>query len=489
MTVHGLPAHALIALLLLATPLAAGDLQIYEHPSLDFRFEALPDGRRQPHPEDRMIYEIVDPKTDVHVVLWYTTTEQSGRGYLKKMADMKDLVVDAEPVRRLIGGREAWLLDVAGIIAETPIRTLLAVIPCGKSPDYPKENALYVVQIWCPEDAYEEHARLMAEILHSVRIVVPRDAASARFTYRHEVYPLYPATLAAAPGLPSPLTSDDGEEIVTVGTANGEHAFVPVTVANGGPLDCRTDRWGKGRQLAVDGADFPALARTGLHSEQELSRTTTITGRPVAEITAIGRPGRSSTVGFMGHDEDIVSVLRGDNGLVARMGLTHPHMAKPLFKVWNLCLRAREAYKAGLVPWEDIDHMVLDGRKIFVRASGGKGWQESIFDDEVLGVFRLRMWRELEPDELTFLRERYGALGEERLSELMEMLSSIQTGEMVPYYIMRYGFYEGHTDYRADPISIAAVFGLKSIAELDADFDGRLYDVLTRRFTKVGSGP
>lgn len=210
MTIHRLPVHALISLLLLVTPVAARDMQVYEHPSLDFRFEAPRNWRQQPRPEDAMIYEIADPKTNLHVVLWYTTTEQGGRDYLKKMAGMQDLVVDTQPVRRLIGGREAWLLDAAGTIGEAPVRTLLAVIPCGKSPDHPKENALYIVQIRCPEDAYEEHARLIADILHSVRIVVPRDAQSARFTYRREVYPLYPATLDQHPDLPSPLTKSGG---------------------------------------------------------------------------------------------------------------------------------------------------------------------------------------------------------------------------------------------------------------------------------------
>jgi len=172
MTVQKLPAHALIALLLLAAPVSARDTQVYEHPSLDFRFEAPRDWRQQPRPEDEMIHEVADPRTNVHVVLWYTSTMQSGPAYLKKMAGMQDLAVDNEPLRRQIGGREAWVLNVPGVIANVPVRTLLAVIPCGKSSDYPDENALYIVQIWCPEEDYEEHARLMEDILYSVRIVI-----------------------------------------------------------------------------------------------------------------------------------------------------------------------------------------------------------------------------------------------------------------------------------------------------------------------------
>ena len=59
------------------------------------------------------------------------------------------------------------------------------------------------------------------------------------------------------------------------------------------------------------------------------------------------------------------------------------------------------------------------------------------------------------------------------LAALTEMLTSIRTGEMVPFYIMRYGFYEGHTDYRTDPLTISFVFGLKPVEEIEAAFPGK----------------
>jgi len=49
---------------------------------------------------------------------------------------------------------------------------------------------------------------------------------------------------------------------------------------------------------------------------------------------------------------------------------------------------------------------------------------------------------------------------------------------------MRYGFYEGHTDYRADPAAIARIFGLRSLEQIEAAFPGRLEEVLTQHFTR-----
>ena len=70
------------------------------------------------------------------------------------------------------------------------------------------------------------------------------------------------------------------------------------------------------------------------------------------------------------------------------------------------------------------------------------------------------------------------------MAELVKRLSHILTGEMEPYYVMRYGFYEGHTAYRVDPIAIAFIFGLKSLEEIEMAFPGRLYEALTTHFTK-----
>ena len=55
---------------------------------------------------------------------------------------------------------------------------------------------------------------------------------------------------------------------------------------------------------------------------------------------------------------------------------------------------------------------------------------------------------------------------------------------MAPYYIVRYGFYEGHTEYRADPIAIAFIFGIRSLAEIEMAFPGTLREALTMHFSR-----
>jgi hypothetical protein len=298
-----------------------------------------------------------------------------------------------------------------------------------------------------------------------------------------KAYPCYPATLDSKPDIPSPHTTLDAVEVVTALMKDGKYVLIPVTVENGKPSNYKQNQWGKGQQLEVDAGDFPALARIGLHSEAELSRTKTITGRSIVKITELGRPGRSSGAGFMSDDEDIISVLKGDNRLVEQLGLKHPQTAKPLFHIWNMILKDVKLKRLGRF-WEPFEYILYNGRKVFIKAEGTKGWQESLFDDEILGNFQIEIWRELNQDEKAFLRKKYPDLTKDQMAALLKKLSYIHTGEMLPYYIKRYGFYEGHTDYRADPVAIAWIFGLKSIEQIEAAFPGRLDKVLKQHFTR-----
>ncbi len=308
----------------------------------------------------------------------------------------------------------------------------------------------------------------------------PKDQVS----YKGETYPLYPRTLQVKPQLPSPWTAEGGSEALLGLTQRGEYVLIPVTVEDGPLLlSYGREKVGKGRQREVDGRDFPTLAQTGLHSEKELDGTQTITGKPVGEITEIGRPGKTSAAGFMARDEDIASVLKGDNRLVRRLGLTHPALAKPLFHVWNMVLREYALGRLGRLR-DDITDFFYHGRRISIETHPTRGFQESIFNDEIKGAFEIHLWRDLDPKEKEFLRKKYSQLSAEQMTELVEKLTHLHTSEMEPYYVMRYGFYEGHTRFRVDPIAIAFLFGFKSLDDIERSVKAKLYLVLTSHYTE-----
>lgn len=314
-----------------------------------------------------------------------------------------------------------------------------------------------------------------------------QETKSIQISFNHQIYHLYPQTLDKLPEIPTPFTTENGIEILLTLMKNNKHALIPVTVENGSPLVYSTrieDLFGKDQQLQINSGDFPTLARTGLHSESELNGKKMITGFPVSLITYIGQPGRLSHAGFMADDEDIITVLKCDNRMVQKLDLTHPQMAKPLFHVWNIILKEIELGNWARF-WNNIQHIIYNGRKAILKAEGGKGWQISIFQDEIKGRFNINVHSELSLEEQSFLQEKYSHLSARQLSELEDKLSNIHFSEMVPYYIMRYGFYEGHTDWRSDPIAIAFVFGLRSLEEIEKAFQGDLYKALTNHFTQI----
>lgn len=313
-----------------------------------------------------------------------------------------------------------------------------------------------------------------------------QEAQPGKIKHGQNEFDLYPKTYDQPPDIPSPLTTQEGREILLAHLKNKQYALIPVTVENGAPLlySKRIESvFGKDQQLLVDSGDFPTLAGTGLHSEAELDAKEMITGFPVSLITYIGRPQRFSGSGFMAEDEDIISVLKGDNRLVKKLSLTHPRLARPLFQVWNIILKEIELGHRGR-SWDDIPVIFYKGKRVFLTIHDSKGWQVSIFQDEIQGSFSITVHRELSPEEEAFLKAKYAQLSGPEMNDLKESLSRVHFSEMAPYYIMRYGFYEGHTDWRSDPVAIAFVFGLKSLEEIENALPGNLGHALTDHFVQ-----
>jgi hypothetical protein len=302
-------------------------------------------------------------------------------------------------------------------------------------------------------------------------------------------YILYPQLYDTLPKIESPSNILDTIDVILVETKDNQYGIVPVTMENGEPLLYSYKvgtMMGKDQQLYIDAGDFPHLAKTGLHSEGELEKKEMITGIPIDVINCTARPNAYSISGFIAADEDIISVLKGDNQLVKSMNLTHPQLAKPLFHIWNLILKEIELGNWAGRFYENIQHIYYNGNLLDFNVGGSKGWQISIFFDEVQGRHDIHIKRNLSPQEDKYLREKYSYLNDGDMAILIHKLTNLLFSEMLPYYIMRYGFYEGHTDdYRCDPIAIAFIFGLRSIEEIDIAFESDLLNTLIKHYNST----
>ncbi|MCU0414859.1 MAG: hypothetical protein MUE91_10755, partial [Ignavibacteriaceae bacterium] len=144
---------------------------------------------------------------------------------------------------------------------------------------------------------------------------------------------LYPKKINTLPDITSPTTLKNGTEVIISSYVKGGYSILPVTQEKGEIYSCLYDFNGKGDQVWIDEPDFRSLGKTGLHSEDELNKKTMITGRSIEVINFISRPNRFSHSGFLAEDEDIISVIKGDNRIVKRLGMVHSQMAKPMFHI------------------------------------------------------------------------------------------------------------------------------------------------------------
>jgi hypothetical protein len=304
-----------------------------------------------------------------------------------------------------------------------------------------------------------------------VALLVMALSAPAILDHAGHVYPLYPATTEVCPDLSSPLHAG-GREYVIIELKDGTFGLADVTRAD------------HPEQIMADD-EFPQLAAAGLHDPAQLAALTRLNGRPLADIDRDARPGGLSEDGFMAADETVLAVMSGDDRLVRAMRLTHPDLARPLWHIWNLMQTDLDLGRWNMAHhrWENVRRLKYNGLWITLDAHDTKGGQQSPFGDGLEGGFWMVFWRPVPVDEQEWLHRRYGQHGPGRWNEFLGRLTRIYTGEMEAFYITRYGFYEGHTDWRVDPLGAAWLFGLRTLAELEEAFPGKLDRVVLEHWT------
>ena len=162
----------------------------------------------------------------------------------------------------------------------------------------------------------------------------------------------------------------------------------------------------------------------GVNDSAVIRALTSLNGLTIKELNQRLKPSgaiASSLEGFIGKNEDLVSVLITDNDFVIRAGFTHQQLAEPL-------LLAADTQKPGKFEFQNIQYTVD------WAPEASRGLQASPFNDRVAGG---------------------GIMVIKRLTDSQEIKCSPLTAE----YIKRYGFYQGKgTNFRTEPAQIIAMF-------------------------------
>lgn len=153
----------------------SAETKVFTHPSPDISvdFEAPADWIEIPRVDDKNAYEVSDPDGIVHVLLWFTDTEENSDRYLFKMCDMNGMKFEGELSRKTINERKYLYGYTIGEKNDIEIKELIAVTSTNHS-NLPEHQRLYIIRIWCPLDKFELHAKTMEDILNSVKISNPK---------------------------------------------------------------------------------------------------------------------------------------------------------------------------------------------------------------------------------------------------------------------------------------------------------------------------
>ncbi len=153
------------------------------------------------------------------------------------------------------------------------------------------------------------------------------------------------------------------------------------------------------------------------------------------------------------------------------------------FYIWNMMNVDLDLNRWNMAEhrWGNVTAVLTHGRRVKLDAGDTKGGQLSIFADGIEGSFWIEIAGDLTELERAFLKKRYGRLDPRQMDALVRALTCIRTGEIQPHYITWYGFYEGRTPWRTDPIALALTFGLRTLEEIEAAFPGRLDEVMMAR--------
>lgn len=188
---------------------------------------------------------------------------------------------------------------------------------------------------------------------------------------------------------------------------------------------------------------------------EEIEHKQTIGGIPVETIEQKMRPGEMSRSGFIDNDQKLVDVLKSDQDLVNKLGLTHKQIVEPLQIAHNQhvissCEDPRWEYEVrtpdgNTERQKRVVDIVYHGKTYKLSGKTYRGVQMTPF----LLDTRKTDWRDSTntASDLTITDPETG--------------HELNFSGLLVHLIRDYGFYEGNTRYRVGPEEIASFFGLK----------------------------
>lgn len=179
--------------------------------------------------------------------------------------------------------------------------------------------------------------------------------------------------------------------------------------------------------------DTTGFVYGGTNPTENIRRLSEIHGIPIKELERRMRPRQLSEAGFLGPEESLLDVMAMDNDWVTQNNLSHQKIAETLHFIRALALNKLDGKE-----------IVFHDRRYQVDSVFFMGGQVSPFE-------------QLDSVRFSPAPHAYGSF-DLRVKNLATG-DSISFSSLLPFFIERYGFYEGTgTPYRVSPQKICEVF-------------------------------
>lgn len=179
--------------------------------------------------------------------------------------------------------------------------------------------------------------------------------------------------------------------------------------------------------------DTTGFVYGGTNPTENIRRLSEIHGIRIEELERRMRPGQLSEAGFLGPEESLLDVMAMDNDWVTQNNLSHQKIAETLHFIRALALNKLDGKE-----------IVFHDRRYQVDSVFFMGGQVSPFE-------------QLDNVRFSPAPHAYGSF-DLRVKNLATG-DSISFSSLLPFFIERYGFYEGTgTPYRVSPQKIVTVF-------------------------------
>ena len=134
----------------------------YSHPLHEFSFEASPSWIQELHNYNGKVFEVTNPNNNMQILMSYIPNCRKVKKHMKTISAKKGLICKDKPHDTILNQKKAVMLQGTCLQEKEPFKRLVIGIP--------GEDGLYLMEITCPLECFNNHKSRVKSILGSLKV-------------------------------------------------------------------------------------------------------------------------------------------------------------------------------------------------------------------------------------------------------------------------------------------------------------------------------